>query len=673
MGEVMRINHNISALNANNHLSKTDKALSKSLEKLSSGYKINRAADDAAGMAISQKMKTQIAALDRASQNAADGISVIQTAEGALSEVEAMLQRMRELAVQAANGTNTSSDRGSIQNEIVQLKAEIQRISDTTEFNTKTLLDGTIDRRTYTNGNVSVFFVSDSVAAKDYKISVTQDARQAVIVGNNVTMGSTDKISSTETGKIIINDLEVEIEQGDTLSDIYEKIRNAGETLNINVFGSTGVKLAATDTGYVSENAGYKEISNVTQLTNNSLVFVSKDYGSDAKIDVSCNNINLAQKLGLVMGSVATAGVDAKVTCDDGFNATATVSTNGNIATVTDKSGFKMTYKIEDGTANTIFFDAKVTSTTASNKAGMVEVTKLSTQAAYKGNTVSNTLIPDTDPLTADPTIGGTGGTIVINGYTINLAATDTLNNVRNKIEDSLAVAPTGTDPHINVTFRENKFTFTTEEYGDSASIKVSYIPASLGSLLGLQASPTTVNGTDATAAFSSGYTGSITINDNKITAIMGGITYNTKDKSDQITMTVLDAGPMELQIGANEGQTMEVIIPKVTPETLGIDTANIETDDGAQNAISAFEDAISQVSAIRAKLGAYQNRLDHSIANLDTTSENMSEAISRIEDTDMAEEMANYTQAQVLAQAGTSMLAQANERPQTILTLLQG
>ena len=147
----MRINHNISAMQTNSQLRKTNKNLDTALERLSSGYRINRAADDAAGMAISRKMKTQIEGLERASMNSSDGISVIQTAEGALNEVTAMLQRMRQLAVQAANGTNTNEDRLSIQQELNQLTAEIARISETTEFNTKTLLDGNIDNNSYSN------------------------------------------------------------------------------------------------------------------------------------------------------------------------------------------------------------------------------------------------------------------------------------------------------------------------------------------------------------------------------------------------------------------------------------------------------------------------------------------------------------------------------------------
>lgn len=138
-------------------------------------------------------------------------------------------------------------------------------------------------------------------------------------------------------------------------------------------------------------------------------------------------------------------------------------------------------------------------------------------------------------------------------------------------------------------------------------------------------------------------------------------------------TVTMLDAGYVSIQIGANEGQTIELSIPAVNTKTLAIENCNVCTVEGASSAISAFDDAISLVSSVRAKLGAYQNRLDSAITSLDSTSQNLTEACSRIEDVDMSEEMTNYTQYSVLVQAGTSMLAQANNQPQTILQLLQG
>ena len=472
----MRINHNISALKACNILGKTGNALDKSLERLSSGYRINRAADDAAGLAISEKMKTQIAGLEQASRNAADGISVIQTAEGALDEVEAMLQRMRELSVQAANGVNTDEDRAAIQDEIDQLNEEINRVSTTTEFNTKKLLNGTVDRRSYSdNEKIQLISLSDSVTITEYKLSVSTAPEPAQV--KTEIPGTTSKAAALGyEGKIAINEKEIEIEETDTLTDIYEKLREAGTTVDINVIPT------------VTDANGEAQTSTIADATG--LLFESTDKGDDASIEIYCTNEALATALGIKSG-VSGVGVDAVVKLDytTGFARTATVSIDGDYVTVTDVDDFKMKFKVE-GTADA--------------------------------------------------------------------------------------------------------------------------------------------------------------------------------------TVTVLKAGPMDLQIGANEGQTMEVRIPKVDTDTLGTSVVNVNTQESAQKAITIFETAINEVSAIRAKLGAYQNRLEHSINSLNISAENLTEALSRVEDVDMAKEMVTYTQQQVLSQSGNAMLAQANERPQQILSLLQ-
>ncbi len=472
----MRINHNISALKACNILGKTGNALDKSLERLSSGFRINRAADDAAGLAISEKMKTQIAGLEQASRNAADGISVIQTAEGALDEVEAMLQRMRELSVQAANGVNTDEDRAAIQDEIDQLNEEITRVSETTEFNTKKLLNGTVDRRSYSdNEKIQLISLSDSVSITEYALSVTKAPQPAEV--ETVIPGTTSKSAALGyDGKIAINEKEIEIAASDTLNDIYEKLRVAGDTVDINI------------TPIIEDANGEPEAATIADATG--LLFETKDKGDDASIEIYCTNEALAKALGISSG-MSGAGVDAEVTLDytTGFSRTATVSIDGDYVTVTDVDDFKMKFKV-DGEADA--------------------------------------------------------------------------------------------------------------------------------------------------------------------------------------TVTVLKAGPMDLQIGANEGQTMEVRIPKVDTHTLGTAVVNVNTQESAQKAITIFENAINEVSSIRAKLGAYQNRLEHSINSLNISAENLTEALSRVEDVDMAKEMVTYTQQQVLSQSGNAMLAQANERPQSILSLLQ-
>lgn len=472
----MRINHNISALKACNILGKTNNALDKSLERLSSGFRINRAADDAAGLAISEKMKTQIAGLEQAARNAADGISVIQTAEGALDEVEAMLQRMRELSVQAANGVNTDEDRGAIQDEIDQLNEEINRVSTTTEFNTKKLLNGTVDRRSYSdNERVQLISLSDSVSITEYELSVTTAPQPAQVKMDEITIADRDAALGTGyAGKIAINEIEIQVTEDDTMTTIYEKLREAGSNVGINVMPA------------VENAAGEAEVTTIAAA--DFILFETKDLGDDASIEIYCNNEKLANALGFESGRKG-AGVDAIVELGAGFASTATVSIDGDYVTVTDVDDFRMKFKVE-GTA-----DAKV---------------------------------------------------------------------------------------------------------------------------------------------------------------------------------TVLKAGPMDLQIGANEGQTMEVRIPKVDTDTLGTAVVNVNTQESAQKAITIFENAINEVSSIRAKLGAYQNRLEHSINSLNVSAENLTEALSRVEDVDMAKEMVTYTQQQVLSQSGNAMLAQANERPQNILSLLQ-
>ena len=476
----MRINHNIPALKTNNILGKNNTAMERSLERLSSGYRINRAADDAAGMAISQKMKTQIAGLNQASRNASDGISVIQTAEGALIEVEEMLQRMRELSVQAANGTSTDEDRLQLQAEVDQLKDEINRISETTEFNTKKLLDGTVDRRSYSSDpGVELISLSDSVNVREYKFTPGVAATQAEVTTDEIdhTLISDD----TKTYRMTINDTDVEIAGGSKPSDILDSLNAKCSNLGI-------------DVSFVDADGNTVSAADADAGTACSLLFKTRDYGSDAEIQINASE-PLAGALGVSGGTKSAVGTDCTVELnldDGGFTKTSTVSIDGDYVTVRDRDDFEMVFRVSGGAAG-------------------------------------------------------------------------------------------------------------------------------------------------------------------------------------EVTVTVLDAGPMTLQIGANEGQTMEVRIPRVDVTTLNIEEANIGTQEGAMAAITLFNDAVNEVSTVRAKLGAYQNRLEHAINSLDVSAENLTEALSRIEDTDMAGEMATYTQYQVLTQAATSMLAQANERPQNILNLLQG
>jgi flagellin len=366
----MRINYNVSAMLSNNALTNNDNLLSKSLERLSSGLKINHAKDNPAGLAMANRMNAQIEGVSVAGQNAGDGVSIIETADGALSEVSDMLQRINELCVKAANGTMTEEDRATVQDEIEQLKEEITRISDTTEFNGQKLLNGEFASKGFTNNNdIKVNSYSTTTPVKTYTI------------------------------------------------------------------GSLSV---------------FKNLDGELELNGNPALGNEFPQGSRAEI-------------------------------------------KDNLLTIKDDSGFELTLEVPENGGN---------------------FTKLS----------------------------------------------------------------------VDVT----------------------------------------------------------------------GI------------------GSMRLQVGANEGQVLEVEIPAVTLQNMGIENIDVTSEDGAREAIGRVDDAIQYVSRVRGKLGAYQNRLESTVNSLDITSENMTSAYSRIMDVDMAEEMTTYSTAQVLTQAGTSMLAQANERPSQVLQLLQ-
>ncbi len=218
----MKINNNISAVITNQQLLRTEGNLAASMERLSSGFKINSSKDDPSGMAISNKMRAQIDGLSQASQNASDGTSVLETADGALNEVHSMLQRMRELAVQAANDTNSYSDKQSIQAEIDNLKSEIDRISSTTEFNTKMLLDGSVGARCYAD-NVSRIQTTEEVESGTYVFSVDSAAEQAEITGISI------PDTLVNDGYVDINGSKVKLEKGMSKEEAYEAIRDAAE------------------------------------------------------------------------------------------------------------------------------------------------------------------------------------------------------------------------------------------------------------------------------------------------------------------------------------------------------------------------------------------------------------------------------------------------------------
>ena len=544
----MVVQHNMQAMNANRQLGIATGSLSKSTEKLSSGFRINRAADDAAGLAISEKMRSQIRGLNQASTNAQDGISLIQTAEGALNETHSILQRMRQLSVQAANGTETDEDRSNLQDEVAQLQDELDRIAETTEFNTMKLLDGSFSGRA----------AGSTTAGPKY--GVYDGAGLGAFITSDV---NGVKVEATTVAK-----------QGGE-SAVWS---NDGKTLTLNL--ALNVTYSQEEIDSLIEKA-VQEDSNATNVPANvSVKFANGVYTATSATTVT----SAATSQGLKANMAATAITAAAV----GAN---------KIELTANKYGADMNITIE------LTFDAE---------AGKEEAA-LKTPAAY-------------DMTAADGDVDGNEAV-----YTLKLQAGKEY--TAEDIEEILAKG------------------------GLDMTVKLSGNTANNGT-----DEPNTLMAVDSTAAKQDlVLDGGAGLGDTD--AFLGQANYDVTSA----------AGGMKLQVGANEGQTISFNIDDMSALSLGVNGTNVRVDDQdkAASSIKAIDGAIEKVSKQRSALGAIQNRLEHTIANLDVAAENLQTAESRIRDVDMAKEMVEYSKNNILSQASQSMLAQANQSNQGVLSLL--
>lgn len=636
----MKINQNISAVIVNDQLLRNENSVAASVKRLSSGFKFNDAKDNPSGMAISFKMQAQINALNRASLNATDGNSMVETIDGAMGEMNEVLQRIRELCVQAANETNGMEDLEAIQQEIDALKEEINRVSSATEFNGKTLLDGSLDRRTYVTKldanqeKVSMFdqitnvIISDELQAGDYHVTIEKPAKHAALMTESSQIpGGGDVITEDMEGVVDINGAKAEIKAGMTADDVYKVLQDAGNTGWVNVFVTDGNEIPIE--GYKEDTGGYA-------FDGKRLAFVSQNYGSDEEVTVACSNAKLADVLGI-----------------------------SKLGTLTEK-----TAKIErEGNGND---PAKIETTTASAAA-------------------------NADVLTPDGKVIGSG-TVYINNNQVNITDGMTAEQVYNAI----ATAAAGVDITPNTAAGFNfgdKLEFKMQNATDKLTI--TYENANMGKLFGF--SDPALNeeiisieytaeakGSNAEVSITDPHTGKnweeytgqavVKTDGNQVVItdksgfemsfeVRGDVAFN--DAVD-ITIQATDIGTLQLQIGANEDQEMAVRVPVLNTRSLYMDDLDVTKIKGADRGMVTMDKAISIVSAARSLMGAYENRLDYVKSGLDATEEDMTTAISRLGDVDMAQEMTEYTNANVLTQASISVLSQANDLPQQVLSLLQ-
>lgn len=494
----MVVQHNLMAMNSNRMLGITNSKQSKATERLSSGYKINRAADNAAGLSISEKMRKQIRGLTQASTNAEDGISAVQTAEGALNEVQDMLQRMNELAVQAANGTNSENDRSYIQSEIDQLVSEINRVSETTKFNETYLLKG----------------------------------------------------DTSGTKKTAHQDM---------------------------AFSSTAGSISSTATT-VSTSPADSSIQSMITFT-----------------------VGGAQTFGSLAGAEDTVTVGGK---------SYSLADYANVQELAD--AISGNAKVASALVTKSTWETDFTATSSNNAATSISITGAGISCA---NNASDSI--------------GTG--------VASFAVTGVASAVSGYISDSVTVTVGSNAYNVKLTGLTSDTTATDVADQIVKSLKEQGVDAS---------------------------------NDG------GNVTVNTVASETEITLTAAKKSSnqvLDLHVGADSASTNKINmeIESMNAESLGVQGLSVTTAQNATSAIDTIADAIQKVSQQRSSLGAIQNRLEHTINNLDNVVENTTAAESQIRDTDMASEMVKYSNQNILAQAGQAMLAQANQSNQGVLSLL--
>jgi len=750
----LRIYTNVSSLTSQRYLGATNTAMEKSLERLSSGLRINHASDDASGLAISEKLRAQISGLKRASMNAQDGISMLQTGEGALQEVQNIIQRMRELAVQASNGTYTSNDRAEIQKEVDQLKAEIDRISASTEFNTKKLLNGDATALWSSDSNKINVNILSKVAEGNYNININADP------GKNFVY-KTDIMTLNEGA------IGAEVLTGtDTTNVSQASDPVALPTTGTSYFTITVQDSAATSTTAMHTAGTYLQAGSTWVIDTAGSTITSVDKGGYALIEFTSSSEATITYYDGITGTAIGTATDSDIT--DGITAAIAggidVVINGTFTVV--QAGDKALLSFEDGDAagvsgggSLILQDGpqdapamRVLYTAAASLTSATADVTASIAYGYLDETTGNFNI-GTVNLTFESQSTGTVDTgdflLKINGAgeaatsttklkdiarfttadgrnifdntqtltiygngkstTIYLEGDDTISDFEQKLTDAivndLGMGTTDTVVNNNLVnyvapgeaqesgneVVEGTFVIQTALLGDDS--KLAFIGdqalidgLSLATIQEGENSELTVKVTDAHTGES---IGTDTVNDYTLRNVIDGVEVEIDSRVDvsvawennQLVFTS-DEGSVDLklhlvdnstdlQIGANEGQAINVSIQQIDTKSLGLDDVLMVDQESAQKAITKLDRALEIVSGARATIGAQINRLEHAITNLDTARENLTASESRIRDLDIAEEMANFTKQQILQQAGTAMLAQANQLPQLALQLL--
>lgn len=619
----LTVNTNIPSLNTQRNLTSTSNALNTSLERLSTGSRINSAKDDAAGLQISNRLTNQISGLNVAVRNANDGISLSQTAEGALQQSTNLLQRMRDLSIQSANGSNSDADRSSLQKEVSALQSELTRIADTTTFGGRKLLDGSFGTSSFQVGSnayetIDVTLKGASAGSVgSYQAGSGAATNSAKVVNNQQVFAGPPPVNATppafaEGSLTVVGNgqtKEVTVSSGDSAKSLASKFDGAisGLTASARTVFKAEVSIQGSD----------QSLNMKVTVGENTVDLVGVNSTQSLADQLNSN----ASKLGL------TANVDKDgvltVTSSTGENVSFSAQTNAT-GTAATTGSLKLNVQNSDGSYAASASDlsstgGKVVGYLQLNSPTAYAVTEKAQDTAVTQKVALN-VTPGTEGMSLDKiTVGATD--IALGGdYTSNaeLAAAITLADSTGLLEVSHDVA----SDLLTIKSKDNATALTIGTVTQGGT----------GSGAALQRAELNTDGTFKAAAAATG-----------------------------------------LAVGADldEVKTSN-LFSSAKSELSSIAKVDISTADGAQQALAVIDNALASIDSQRADLGAVQNRFDNTINNLQNISENASAARSRIKDTDYAAETANLAKNQVLQQAGTAILAQAKQLPQAVLSLLQ-
>ena len=651
----MVVRNNLLAAYGANVLSGTKKREKTNMERLSSGYRVNRAADDAAGLSISEKMRNQIRGLNQSVNNIDDGISYVQTAEGALQEIHNMLGRMQTLAVQAANDVNADEDRRAINDEIQELKAEMNRVFTDTQFNGQKIWSHNCDETIIGYNRVQAATFTNNIRSFDVtdinKGAIAKSAYNLVVDGTDAASPDTYGFHVSWTG-YDGNAYRSKLISWDNLNDYNGINVNMADFMDYSAYpAAAGIDMNINWSGQPEA-----ELSQIAAAVNNTHYNSTVSTGENYSVTTVGDGISIGFSTNYVAELATGRSMDTYDThwIEPALNAAGSnLVTKPSYTSATEDTGWKFAFNLGDGSAavaEATGISYSVSSTLPADYGKWWE-----TRTDSRGNTY-NSIKSYTPGIGNRPTLHGLTD-VVTDENNLGISLTDDAESAGN----------------VTISFNIKRADNSPLTYGSSSVSNVGsmYMYISVGNSDTAETLMNRMKGALNERTVFDIYSG------NQSTGTAGSdgsYAYGAKMNSSVVEIPIYEGGhELYLQTGANAGEDMKVVYKALTASYLGLDNVETTTREGAEYAMTAIQNATKIVSGERSKFGAYQNRLEHAREANMNYSENLTRAESSIRDTDMAEEMTTLSKNRILEQAGIAMLSNANSNNQSVLSLLGG